>query len=253
MGSLDRLIRVGCSVSLAAAVLMATATIAYSSANAAPSAAAARRQVGCVTKPGNYRTNGSRRSRMIALTFDGGPTYAYTAKVLAILKRAKIKSTFFIRGAFIQGRTGLLRQELRDGHELANHSWSHPSLPSDWELWKTNTTILKVTGFRPCLFRPPYGDIDSALLNRVKRHRMMTIGWDIDSWDSLYENLPTNTIRDRVISRLRPGAIVLMHDGEGSHPGTIRALPAIISAIKRRHLQPVTVSRLLGLRPLYAR
>jgi peptidoglycan/xylan/chitin deacetylase (PgdA/CDA1 family) len=203
---------------------------------------------GCVPKGARFRESGWRGRRWVALTFDGGPTAQYTPKVLAQLRRANVRATFFIRGQFIHGHTALLRKQLAAGHELANHSYSHPHFPGSYDISRTSKLIRKATGYTPCLFRAPFGSVDSALLRRVRHQHMLTIGWDVDSWDSLYENVSKSTVYRRVVSGVRPGSIILMHDGEGSHQGTLQALGPILRNLKRRHLKVVPVSQLLGLR-----
>jgi len=207
---------------------------------------------GCVAKGSRLRDHGPRQKRTVALTFDGGPTKYYTPRVLRKLGRAGVPATFFIRGQFIHGHAGLLRQEIRAGHELANHSFSHPHFPSSQELKKTNRLIRGATGFKPCLFRPPYGSVDSALVRRSWREGMLTITWDVDSWDSLYEHVSASTVYSRVVGNVRPGSIILMHDGEGSHQGTLKALDPILRYLRKKHYRLVTVSKLLGLRMLPA-
>ena len=203
---------------------------------------------GCVPKGARFRESGWRGRRWVALTFDGGPTSQYTSKVLAQLRKAQVHVTFFIRGQFIHGHTALLRKELAEGHELANHSYSHPHFPGSYDISRTTKLIRDATGYTPCLFRAPYGSVDDALFSRVRHQHMLTIGWDVDSWDSLYDNVSESTVYSRVVKGARPGSIILMHDGEGSHQGTLKALGPILRNLKRRHLQVVPVSKLLGLR-----
>lgn len=234
------------------AVAALIAVIAGIPAAVAAPVAPDRQPVGCVAKGASFREHGWRGSRKVALTFDGGPTSQYTSRVLNRLAKAGVHSTFFIRGAFIKGHTALLRRELREGHELANHSWTHPHFPNAYELSRTTRAIRGATGFTPCLFRAPYGSVNGDLFARARRQGMLTIGWDADSWDSLYDNISTSTVYNRVVSNVRPGSIILMHDGEGSHEATIQALGPILRALKRKRLQPVTVSELLGLRTRYA-
>src|SRR5262249_15165242 len=162
--------------------------------------------------------------------------------------RYRVRATFFIRGQFIRGHVHFLRQELREGHALANHSFSHPHFPSSGELTRTTALIRRATGYTPCLFRAPYGDVDGALLARAWRAHMITIQWSVDSLDSL--GADTGTVRSHVIGLVRSGSIVLMHDGEGSHEATIGALSSILRALRARHYRFVTVPELLGLAPV---
>ncbi|MBJ7343254.1 MAG: polysaccharide deacetylase family protein [Solirubrobacteraceae bacterium] len=241
-------------VVLLAAMLIAAGAFAIQSKQSARAVGAGRsaapqpQLTGCVPKGARFRESGWRGRRWVALTFDGGPTSQYTSKVLAQLRKAKVHVTFFIRGQFIDGHTALLRKELAEGHELANHSYSHPHFPASYDISRTTKLIRDATGYRPCLFRAPYGSVDDALFSRVRHQRMLTIGWDVDSWDSLYDNVSKSTIYSRVVNGARPGSIILMHDGEGSHQGTLQALGPILRNLKRRHLQVVPVSKLLGLR-----
>ena len=239
-------------VSAAAVAALAFTVALPAAAPAAPVPLAAQGQpIGCGAKGASFREHGWRGSRKVALTFDGGPTRQYTSRVLGRLAKAKVKSTFFIRGSFIKGNAALLRRELREGHELANHSWTHPRFPNATELSRTSKAIRSATGFTPCLFRAPYGAVNSGLFARARHQGMLTIGWDVDSWDSLYDNVSKQTVYSRVVNQVRPGSIILMHDGEGPHEGTIQALGPILTALKRKRLYPVTVSELLGLRTRY--
>lgn len=241
-------------VVLLAAMLIAAGAFAIQSAQSARavgadhSAAPQPQLTGCVPKGARFRDSGWRGRRWVALTFDGGPTSQYTSKVLAQLRKAQVHVTFFIRGQFIHGHTALLRKELAAGHELANHSYSHPHFPGSYDISRTTKLIRDATGYTPCLFRAPYGSVDDALFSRVRHQHMLTIGWDVDSWDSLYDNVSESTVYSRVVNGARPGSIILMHDGEGSHQGTLKALGPILRNLKRRHLQVVPVSKLLGLR-----
>lgn len=239
---------------LSALVAAGTLALAWSGASAPAIGAPVPRieptPIGCVAKGSRLRDHGPRKKRAVALTFDGGPTAYYTPRVLRKLRRAGVPATFFIRGQFIHGHGDLLRKEVRAGHELANHSFSHPHFPSSAELKKTNRLIRGATGFKPCLFRPPYGSVDSALVRRSWREGMLTITWDVDSWDSLYEHVSASTVYSRVVGNVRPGSIILMHDGEGSHQGTLKALDPILRFLRKKHYRLVTVSELLGLRML---
>lgn len=247
--SLNRRIGVAAAALFAAAALLAFAGRGPAGAEAAH--AVDPPPTGCVAKGDHLRDHGPRKKRVVALTFDGGPTGFYTPRVLRKLRRAGVPATFFIRGQFIHGNGDLLRQEIRAGHELANHSFSHPHFPSSRELKKTNRLIRAATGFKPCLFRPPYGSVDSALIRRTWREGMLTITWDVDSWDSLYEHVSASTVYNRVVQNVRSGSIILMHDGEGSHRGTLKALDPILRFLHRKHYRLVTVSKLLALRMLF--
>jgi peptidoglycan/xylan/chitin deacetylase (PgdA/CDA1 family) len=171
--------------------------------------------------------------------------------MLRTLRPYRARATFFLRGDRIHGRAHILRQALRGGHELANHSYSHPRLPSFRQLARTSRLIRRTTGFKPCLFRPPRGAWNSRLIRDARRLGMLTIYWDVDSHDSVGANAAT--VFARVVGRARGGSIVLMHDGEGQRPATRAALPPLLRALRRRGYRLVTVSQLLGLRQRFLR
>ncbi len=106
--------------------------------------------------------------------------------------------------------------------------------------------IRRTTRFRPCLFRPPFGEWNSRLIRDARRLGMLTIYWDVDSHDSV--GADAATVFSRIIGLARGGSIVLMHDGEGQRPATRAALPRVLRAMRRRGYRLVTVSLLLGLK-----
>jgi peptidoglycan-N-acetylglucosamine deacetylase len=183
------------------------------------------------------------------LTFDGGPS-KHTPGVLRTLRRYRAHATFFLRGDSIRGRAHIMRRALKGGHELANHSYSHPLLPSFRQLARTSRMIRRVTRFKPCLFRPPFGAWNSRLIRDARRLGMLTIYWDVDSHDSV--GADAATAFSRVVGLARGGSIVLMHDGEGQRSATRAALPRILRTLRRRGYRLVTVSQLLGLRQRFA-
>jgi peptidoglycan/xylan/chitin deacetylase (PgdA/CDA1 family) len=215
-----------------------------------PPATRPPRAVGCLARPPRFREHGAARRRAVALTFDGGPT-GYTPRVLAALHRYRAHATFFLVGRFIPAHAWLVRRELKEGDELANHSYTHPHLPSFGQLSHTSALIRRVSGFTPCLFRAPYGEVNARLIADAWRLRMSTIQWSVDTLDSL--GAGPRTVYRRATALARPGSIILMHDGDGDYAGSLGMLPGILSALRRRHLQVVTVSRLLGFRTRWAR
>lgn len=206
------------------------------------------RLVGCVRRGPAYRLRGSRRYRRIALTFDDGPA-PYTHAILRILRRHRAHGTFFQLGNQLGGRGPLLRRMLREGHELANHSWNHAAGPAAWQLRATSARLRRLTGFKPCLFRAPYGAISSGLVAAARRFGMSTIQWNLDPRD--WATPGAGAIAARVLRGARPGSIVVMHDGGGPRGQTLAALPRIIRGLQARRYQLVTVSELLGFRSVW--
>jgi peptidoglycan/xylan/chitin deacetylase (PgdA/CDA1 family) len=208
----------------------------------------AREVVGCTSGSGPAVAAGPRSRRAVALTFDDGPSTAYTPAILAILERLHASATFFEEGKHVTGREALMRRILASGDEIGNHSFNHPRDPGFDQLAATNRLIRGATGFTPCLFRPPYGLVDPKVESAVRRNDLQTVLWSVDSNDDKHPG--AGAIRTRVLSLAQPGSIVLMHDG-GHHPQTVTALPAIVRGLHARGLSLVTVTQLLGGRFVY--
>lgn len=204
--------------------------------------------VGCTGGNGEFVTHGPRGRKRVALTFDDGPS-EFTPAILRILARKKAKATFFMLGQQAAAQPSLARRVLAQGHEVANHSYDHDLLPSGSNIRHATRTIRQVTGFRPCLFRPPYGARNRPLLRSARGDSMKVVNWDVDTNDW---KLPgARKISSTIVNRVRPGSIVLMHDGGGPRGGTVDALEPAISTLKRRGYELVPVTELLGNRVIY--
>lgn len=213
---------------------------------------------GCVARGPSYRTSGSRTRRAIALTFDDGPA-RYTARVLDVLRRSGARGTFFVVGSHVAGGAGVLRRALREGHDLANHSWNHANLSGGGlgQLRATNAALRRATGYTPCLFRAPYGAVSGTLIGQARSLGMLTIQWDVDPRDwarpgsgAIVAGGPAAGAA-RVLGGARSGSIVVMHDGGGPRDQTVAALPRMIATLKRRGYRIVSLTELLGLRRTY--
>ena len=213
------------------------------------------RALRCLARGPRFVLHGPRVDKVVALTFDDGPS-PYTPAILRILRRHDVPATFFVVGQVIPGHGRLLRRMLRDGHEIANHSWNHANLArggfhSSRQLAATTSAIERRTRFEPCAFRAPYGAVGSDLIARARRLGMTTIGWDVDTRDW---TLPGSaSIARRAITGVRRGSIVLMHDGGGPRSQTVGALATTIRALRARGYRFVTVADLLGLKLVYGR
>lgn len=180
----------------------------------------------------------------VALTFDDGPGQ-YTWLAIPKLRKHRIKATFFIVGRNIGLLPGALRQERALG-AVGDHTFTHPLLTSltpaeaESEIVRTQLAVERASGGAVFLFRPPYGALDATIDGITRAHNLLPIMWTVDSRDSLGANYAE--IERNVIAGLRPGAIILMHENHGQ---TIRAMLSIFAAIARKHLQTVSVPRLL--------
>ena len=183
----------------------------------------------------------------VALTFDDGPNTTQTPAILETLDRLGARATFFEEGRHVRGREALMRQILAFGDEIGNHSFHHPVDPGEAELASTQEAIRAATGFTPCLFRPPYGELDKREEAATRANGLEMVFWTLDSEDDQHPGV--GPIRARVVRRAKPGSIVLLHDG-GDHPQTVEALPGIVEGLQARGFRLVTVTELLGGRTL---
>ena len=185
----------------------------------------------------------------IALTFDDGPSVKLTPKLLDLLAAHRIKATFFVIGENVAEHPEITARAAREGHEIANHTWSHSNFakmsdePVRRQLRQTDDAIRDATGDRPTLFRPPYGSITT----RQKRWIHDDFGYDIVLWDvdPLDWKRPGPTVvANRIVKMTRAGSIVLAHD---IHPGTVAAMPSILDQLEAKGFQFVTVSQLIAM------
>ena len=215
--------------------------------NAAAAALRVRRPflIRCTRRGPSYRTKGSRARRLVALTFDDGPS-SYTPGFVRVLRSYGATATFFVIGSQVRGDAGVLRRTLRNGNEIANHTWDHRGA-SYLGLLATNNAVRRATGFRPCLFRRIGGAIGSVATALALG--MTTVQWDVDPRD--WTRPGTGAIAGQVLRAIRPGSIVVMHDGGGPRWQTLAALPYILRALRRRGYRAVTTSELLGNRLIW--
>src|SRR5206468_4155612 len=183
----------------------------------------------------------------IAITFDDGPSATLTPKLLDLLAAHHIKTTFFVIGENVAEHPDIVARAAREGHEIGNHSWSHPNFAKMSEegvrsqLRRTDDAIKSATGFRPTLLRPPYGSI-TALEKRWIHDEFgyQIILWDVDPND--WKRPGPAVVRTRILKETRPGSIVLSHD---IHPGTIEAMPSTFDELEAKGFKFVTVSELI--------
>jgi peptidoglycan/xylan/chitin deacetylase (PgdA/CDA1 family) len=196
---------------------------------------------------------GPRSSRAVALTFDDGPT-PLTPAVLNVLRTYEVKATFFVVGwrIVVRGGRQRLREVMRGGHEIGNHSCSHAGLDRIDageilpEFSRTNELIRDATGLTPRIGRAPYGRTNPSIAAAARLAGLKLVGWDVNPRDWEVGPRPTpRLIVRRVVGAARGGSIVVLHGTDLRQP-TVRALPAIIRILRRQGLRLVTVSRLLA-------
>jgi peptidoglycan/xylan/chitin deacetylase (PgdA/CDA1 family) len=185
----------------------------------------------------------------IALTFDDGPSATLTPKLLDLLAARHLKATFFVIGQNAADHPDILQRAVREGHEIANHSWSHPNLGkmSDEavrrELQKTDDAITAAIGKRPTLMRPPYGSITARQKKWIHdEFGYRIIIWDVDPLD--WKRPGPSVVTARILKETKAGSIVLSHD---IHQPTIEAMPATFDQLMKKGFKSVTVTELLGM------
>ncbi|MBS4202390.1 polysaccharide deacetylase family protein [Bacillus sp. FJAT-49732] len=199
---------------------------------------------GMVTQEEHKKLN--KDGKYVALTFDDGPSKKVTPQVLQVLKEHNAKATFFMLGTQVDYYPDLALEIAEEGHEIGNHSKSHPNLRNmgiqqiKEELDYTTNKIKEATGITPKLIRPPYGSYNDSVIKYAKDHDDSIILWSVDSLD--WKSRNAKAVNDVVQKEITNGAIVLMHD---IHQETADALPQLLTALESEGYQFVTVSQLL--------
>ncbi len=174
----------------------------------------------------------SKTEKIASLSFDAAWGNEDTNTLIEILGKYNVKATFFVVGEWVDKYPESVKALFDAGHEIQNHSDTHPHMPKlsiedmTKQLNSCNDKIEKLTGKRPILFRAPYGDYDNTMLDTVRSRGMYTIQWDVDSLD--WKDLSAADIKTRVLTRVKPGSIVLFHNAAKNTP---EALPSIIESL----------------------
>lgn len=185
--------------------------------------------------------------KVVALTIDDGPNNKVTPEILAIFREKKVKATFFVLGVNAEHSQQLLAQEVADGHEIGAHTYSHPFLPKldsakvAVEFDKAEKVISAVAP-KPTLFRPPGGLYNPEILKTARQKGYTTVLWSIDPRD--WSCPPTEKIVETILKEVKPGSIILLHDGQFPLP-TPQALAIVIDRLRELGYEFVTVSELL--------
>jgi peptidoglycan/xylan/chitin deacetylase (PgdA/CDA1 family) len=185
----------------------------------------------------------------ITITFDDGPHPTNTPRLLNILAQRNIKATFFVVGQLAKEHPQIIRRILAEGHEIANHTMTHPTLTriSDdrirRELGDTHKAIVDIAGYHMRLFRPPGGATNARLKEWFhNEYGYSTILWTVDPQD--WKRPGVGVVTSRLVNGARPGAILLCHD---LHAPTIDAMPGTLDQLLAKGFKFVTVSQLLNM------
>lgn len=190
-------------------------------------------------------------SMKIAITFDDGPHPYLTDRILEILNRYEVKATFFMVGVNVLNYPDVARNVLAAGHEVGNHTFSHSHIAklNQNEVMKEvglcEDALEELCEYRPHLFRPPEGAVNTYVEHCTEDQDYTLILWSLDTRD--WEHKNTEQIVQSVLSNISPGDIILMHDYIGRQSHTPEALEILLPRLMELGYEPVTVSQLLGL------
>ncbi|MBN9645355.1 MAG: polysaccharide deacetylase family protein [Terrisporobacter othiniensis] len=194
--------------------------------------------------------NGSREEKIIALTFDDGPHPKETHEVLDVLNKYNVKGTFFVVGKHANWYSKPLIRAAKEGHEIGNHTFTHPDISNlssediKREIKECEDTLVKLTGKKPTLFRPPYGSYSETKLGEIAKE----CGYKIILWTTIdakdWKNPPSSQISDIIINKAKNGDIILLHDYATEN--TVKALDTIIPEMMKKGYKFVTVSELIN-------
>ncbi len=177
----------------------------------------------------------------VYITFDDGPDPDCTPKILNLLRALDIRATFFVLGHKAELYPEIVEQMNRDGHTLANHSYSHAKMlwksreQIRFELKNTDEVLFKITGIKPTLFRPPFGQFGIQLLNVVKSTKHKIVLWSSSILDYKAKTSITD-IQKNLLKCTGPGKILLMHDGHQHSHKTVKALEISLGTLKEQNI-----------------
>ena len=202
---------------------------------------------------GSYFIEGLNHEKLIALSFDDGPSQ-YTTKILDVLEQADVPASFFWQGSNLAQYQEVIERSIAAGHTVANHSWNHAngmSASSD-ELWQqqvapTNDEFQQLFNITPRFYRPPYGEITDEQVALLASRGMKVLLWSVDSRDWNPQLNSVDNIESALINNQHEEVITLMHDAGGNRQNTVDSLPAIIEHYKAQGYRFVNLETLLGI------
>jgi peptidoglycan/xylan/chitin deacetylase (PgdA/CDA1 family) len=198
---------------------------------------------------GRARTAGDRSGSRVALTYDDGPDPAVTGALLDLLRERGCRATFFVVGRKVRAHPELVRRAVADGHLIGNHSEHHAPLTNFFgpermaaEIGSCQEAVLAATGASPLHYRPPIGLMSASVEPAARRFGLELVGWSNRSLDTVPGS--AERVARRVLLRLRPGDIVLLHDARQERERVLEITTRILDGLAVRGLQPVRVDEL---------
>lgn len=191
-------------------------------------------------------------TKMVALTFDDGPWPGQTDRILDVLRDKEVHATFFLLGARARLQPALAKRVADEGHLVGNHTYGHRSLSKSKykvardDISRGRAALRRYTGVDTPWLRPPYGHLDKGAWKAVRATNSRVVMWTVDSRD--WEKPSAKKIVRNVVSKTKPGSIVLMHDGGGERERTISALPDMIDKLRAKGYVFVTIDEMYAAR-----
>lgn len=197
---------------------------------------------------------GPTEPRRLALTFDDGPCAPFTEQILDVLKKQRVPGTFFVCGKNVERSPEIVRRIVEEGHTLGNHTYSHPFLylrsqrAMTREIERTQQAIEAAAGVRPRFFRPPYGGRWFGLMRVLSKQGLKMVMWSATGYDWKYG---ADDILKSVMAEIRPGAVILLHDGRNALPpgqvdrsATVKILPSLVARSREAGFEFVSLQDL---------
>jgi peptidoglycan-N-acetylglucosamine deacetylase len=184
----------------------------------------------------------------LTLTFDDGPHPEVTLEALSVLKQAAVPATFFLIGGRAERFPELVRRIGEEGHEVGNHTWTHrPLTHGPWpaprlQLERTEELLSRLCPGSLRVFRAPFGVIGPGGAAALREVGLLPVYWSVVPGD--WDPMPPDRVRDRVLARLHPGAVIVLHAGQTWHAGVPR-LASLIEQIRERGYEFVSLARML--------
>lgn len=193
--------------------------------------------------------------KIAALTFDGGSNADGANKILEILDQNGLKATFFLTGKFIEKYPTTVEKIIADGHEIGNHTYSHPHFTKlseeeiETEIKQNQALLEKLGGKQQPLLRLPYGDRNAQVLNLVSENGFINIRWTIDSlgWQGITGGMDREKVKEKIVSKTTPGSIIMMHLGSDANRTNLdsEALQEVIDELTAMNYKFLPLSELL--------
>jgi peptidoglycan-N-acetylglucosamine deacetylase len=193
--------------------------------------------------------------KQLALTYDDGPNDPHTLRLLDVLAKHNVKATFFLIGRFVKQRPDIARELVRAGHVVGNHTFSHPNLifataeQTRTELTACEQALSDAVGEHSRLFRPPFGGRRPSTLRIARALGLEPVMWSVTGWD--WEEKPAEFVERKVVSQVRGGNVILLHDGSHAAFGADRSQSVIatdhlIARYKSEAYEFVTIPQMMG-------